>query len=244
MYKIYPLKVAEETDPGPLVFYMNNWGEEIKLFSYMWLIRGDRQTVLVDTGFTQEVADEFGPGVIQQPEEHPLRQLEKHGVKPDEIRTIILTHAHFDHLSPLVEEYTKAQFFIQAKEMSYATNPPHPGLVEYNLQRAVDKLSGELSGRVTLVEGDTEILPGINVFWTGGHTPGHQSVAVQTESGKAIITGDVVFTYKNLDDDIPVGLNTSVEECYLAMRRIRKEGDIILPGHDPLIMAKHSSGIS
>jgi glyoxylase-like metal-dependent hydrolase (beta-lactamase superfamily II) len=243
MYAIYPLKVAEETDPGPLVYYMDAWNEEIKLFSYMWLITGGEHPVLVDTGFTQQVADEFGPGVVQKPEEEPLRLLEKHGVRADEIGTVIVTHAHFDHLSPTIEEYTKARLIIQAKEMTYATSPPHPGLNKFNLQRVVDKVSAEYSGRVTLVDGEEEVLPGISVFWTGGHTPGHQSVAVATKRGRAILTGDVVFTYRNLEEDIPVGLNTSVEECYLAMRRIREEADVVLPGHDPLIVEKHGLGI-
>jgi len=243
MYQIWPLKVASETDPAPLVFYMNNWGEELELFSYMWLIRGENETILVDTGFTREVAAELEAEVIQQPDERPQAQLAKHGLAPEEIGTLIITHAHFDPLSPTVEEYKNARIFIQAKEMSYATNPPHPGMVAFNMKRAVEKIAGELSDRVTLVEGEAEILPGIRVFWTGGHTPGHQSVAVDTASGKAVLTGDVVFTYRNIEEDIPVGLNTSVEECYLAMRRIREEADIILPGHDPLILDKHPSTI-
>ena len=79
------------------------------------------------------------------------------------------------------------------------------------------------------------------MFWTGGHTPGHQSVAIDTKEGRVIIAGDVIFTYCNLEEDIPVGLTTSVEECLLAMRRIREEGDIILPSHDPKVLRKYET---
>jgi glyoxylase-like metal-dependent hydrolase (beta-lactamase superfamily II) len=63
-------------------------------------------------------------------------------------------------------------------------------------------------------------------------------VVVETSKGRVIFAGDVAFTYRNLEKDIPVGFNSNLEECFLAMRRIRKEADIVIPGHDPLVLER------
>ena len=70
-----------------------------------------------------------------------------------------------------------------------------------------------------------------------------QVISVETEKGKAILTGDVVFLYENIEKNIPVGLSYNLIECLDAMERIRKEADIILPGHDPKILEKFPGGI-
>ena len=64
---------------------------------------------------------------------------------------------------------------------------------------------------------------GIKVFLTGGHTPGHQSVMVETKIGKIILAGDVVLTYRNIEENIPVGFNCNLEECFNAMEKIKKK---------------------
>ena len=101
------------------------------------------------------------------------------------------------------------------------------------------KLASDYGARVHLTDGEEEILPGISVFLAGGHTPGSQVIKVGTKSGNAVLAGDVVFNYRNIDEDIPVAFNSNLEECLLAMKRIREEADIILPGHDPAVLERY-----
>ena len=242
-YEIYPIKIAEEGAPGPVIYYLNNFGEEATLADLMWLIKGGEHIILVDTGFTPKEASKFEPDSPRDFEQHPVEQLRNLGVEPEEVTHIIITHCHFDHLSPLIFEYEKAQIFIQKRELEFASHPPHPwfsGLID---GETVKKLSTDCKNRLRLVEGGAEVLPGITVFWTGGHTPGHQSVKVTTTKGRAIVSGDVVFTYRNIEEDIPVGVLTDLEECYSAMKRIRKEADIVLPGHENLVFERYGNKI-
>jgi len=152
---------------------------------------------------------------------------------------VILTHGHWDHFSPTIESFTQAEIFIQERELMCLVSPPHQWFSQFVFKKLVSHLQDKWKARVHLVKGEEKVLPGIKVFWTGGHTPGHQSVMVETEKGKVILTGDVVMTYRNLKEDIPPGFNSNLEECFLAMRRIRKENGIVFPGHDPGVLGKY-----
>lgn len=239
MYEIYPLKIGESTEPEPRIFYLGDCQKKVKLYTYMWILKGERRIILVDTGFVKSEGVRFNPEIQQRPEEEPLRQLNKLGINPKEVTGVILTHGHWDHLSPTINSFIQAQIFIQERELVYITNPPHPWFSKFVFKGVASCLKDEWTPRVHLVKGEEDILPGIRVFWTGGHTPGHQSVIVETNKGKVVLTGDVVMTYRNLKEDIPPGFNSNLEECFLAMRRIRKENGILFPGHDPKVVEEY-----
>lgn len=248
MYRILPLKVGTCDCEGPLVYFQSDFRDKKTLYYYMWMITGDRVNLLVDTGFTDEQAHKFMPELRQGPEENPYAHLNRLGVSPEDIDYVIVTHAHFDHLSPLIFAYRNAKIVMQRKELVYSTAPPHPWFRKFVVEDVILGLTKEKDcqdypGRLHLVDGDAEVLPGIQVLWTGGHTPGHQSVVVNTARGKVSIAGDVVFTYRNLKEDIPIGLLTNIEECFISMERLRNVSDIVLPGHDPLVLDKYGEGI-
>ncbi len=236
MYDILPLKVGQCMCPAELNCLLHDWDKKVRFFYYFWLIRGHGKTVLVDTGFDLEYAHRFMGDMQQKPSERPLTILKKLGVAPTDIDYVIITHAHFDHLSPLLNEYSRAKIVIQKRELECGIKPPHAWFVQFNDGDVVRSLRKENAHRTIVVDGDKSILPGLKVFWTGGHSPGHQSVLVSTRQGPTVLCGDVAFTYKNLQQDIPIGLSTSVEESLLSMRKIRKLGKVLLPGHDPLVM--------
>ena len=89
--------------------------------------------------------------------------------------------------------------------------------------------------------GDEEIVPGISVFWVGGHAPCAQAVSIETAKGTAVISGDIGHLRENFERDVPVGFSVP-SEAQEAMSRIKAAADIILPGHDPLIGAEHPDG--
>ena len=67
-------------------------------------------------------------------------------------------------------------------------------------------------------------------------------VTVNTEQGKAILTGDVTFLYGNVEKNHPVGLSYNVPECLDAMDRFRREADLLIPAHDPELLIRHPGG--
>ncbi|MGI6113025.1 MAG: N-acyl homoserine lactonase family protein [Mahellales bacterium] len=233
MYRVIPFKVGECYNEGPRVFYLGDCRRKINLYNIFWLIKGQRERVLVDTGFDKGFAAGHMPDIKQHHDENPIIQLQRVGVHSDDITKIILTHSHFDHLSPTVFEFKNAQVYIQQRELDCVLNPVHPWFREFIDIETIIKLRDQ--GRFIVISGDVDICPGIKAILTGGHSPGHQSIIVKTHKGSIILTGDIAFTYENINNDIPVGFNYNLEECLLAMKRIRNMGYKIIPGHDPKV---------
>lgn len=88
------------------------------------------------------------------------------------------------------------------------------------------------------LDGEAEILPGIRVFPTPGHSPGHQSVCVDTEGGVHVIAGDAVFSYDNLDpagEHPPftiMGRFMDIVAAWRSVEDIFSRADVLLPGLD------------
>jgi len=80
---------------------------------------------------------------------------------------------------------------------------------------------------------DEEILPGIESFWVGGHTPGSMAYSVDTAHGRAVLTGDTISLLANFERNVPPGVHTSLQQCRAAIEKVRARADIVLPSHDP-----------
>ena len=98
-------------------------------------------------------------------------------------------------------------------------------------------------GRVVkfdLATGEEEIVPGISVFPTPGHSPGHQAVSVQTEAGACVLAGDLFFVRENFAPDAergwpltPIGRFASFVDLWHSMETAIERADHMLLTHDP-----------
>jgi glyoxylase-like metal-dependent hydrolase (beta-lactamase superfamily II) len=86
-----------------------------------------------------------------------------------------------------------------------------------------------------------DVLPGIHLLFTPGHTPGSQSIVVDTEEGRVIVCGlccdegnfNPSDEFKEFWPDVLVpGLHVNSEEAYESLRRIKREADYIVTMHD------------
>lgn len=126
-------------------------------------------------------------------------QLEINGVTVDEIKKVIITHIHYDHVGQC-ELFKNASFIMQKKELEVAATPKAKhieigggGLFYDQLDVAmfVDKLWPQ----VELIEGDEEIIPGVRyVPFYNSHTPGSQAVYVNLGGKIAACIGDIAVT--------------------------------------------------
>ena len=250
-YSIQALKCGEQLVPGPEMFHMAKWDEWIKVYMYVWFITDGEKKILVDTAMRN--IDEVNPIIVSRfgekakfemaDDEDICSVLKKVKTTPEEIDCLILTHFHYDHISN-AKLFSKARVIISGKGWMNTLAPKHKSLTPpvFFPRDVLSYLVKEAWDRVYLASDENEIMPGIKVFWVGGHTMGSQAISVETEKGKAVLTGDVVFRYENIEKNIPVGLCYNLIECLDAMERIRKEADIILPGHDPEIVEKFPDG--
>jgi N-acyl homoserine lactone hydrolase len=225
MYTVHPLAVGyNETDQG-IMTYQRFYGKRIILPIYTFAIKGEDRKILVDTGI-----EDFMPSPeIEEQAGFPFMQfedaLETIGWKPDEIDIIIHTHLHNDHCENDVL-CPNAEVCVQQAEMDFF-NDPHP--IDHRYYP--DVLEGV---NLKIISGDTEIINGIQVLFTPGHTPGGQSVVVETSKGKAIITG-LCCNAENFPPGggvIAPGVHRDAIQAYESMKRIKEVADIIIPIHD------------
>lgn len=98
----------------------------------------------------------------------------------------------------------------------------------YVLTRQSPLASGEDAISTDDLDGDAEIADGVRVIVTPGHTPGHQSVLVETADGRYCVTGDAVMQYENLEKRIPPGFHTSARPLpvrgWAAREEVRRQG--------------------
>jgi glyoxylase-like metal-dependent hydrolase (beta-lactamase superfamily II) len=100
------------------------------------------------------------------------------------------------------------------------------------------------AGRVRIIDGDRQVLPGIGVHRVGGHTAGLQIVSVQTARGTVVLTSDASHFYRNLERRQPVQIITSLPEMLAAFETIEAlagPARLIVAGHDPEVADRFPS---
>lgn len=154
----------------------------------------DGKNILIDTGLPEvipEEASDFENG------RDVIEQLASIGLSPDDIDTVVSTHYDIDHAGRHAA-FTKAHYVVQRAHRSDAASNPRYANTRPQWDQPME--------RIRLVDGDTELLPGLELIETSGHVPGHQSVLVRLpEAGTIVLTIDAVpfaagFTRDGQDD--------------------------------------------
>jgi len=137
---------------------------------------------LVDTGCPAGmIGDPAAPFAVTA-ESHVVGRLDRLGLKPSDIDTVIVSHLDPDHAGAN-DEFPHAEFVVQRAQHEHATRS---GLLRYEWMRPHWDLPDP-----RLVDGDTDLAPGVTLVECGGHTPGHQAVLVELpETGRVLLAGD------------------------------------------------------
>ncbi len=224
-YTIRPLAVGfNETDQG-IMTYQRQYGKRIILPIYTFAIMGADKKILVDTGIEDFMAPPDLEERIGFPVLHFEDALASVGWTPEDVDIIIHTHLHNDHCEN-DGLCTNAKVYVQKAELDFF-HDPHP--IDHRYYP--DVLEGV---NLVTVEGDATIMDGITVLFTPGHTPGGQSVVVETARGKAIITG-LCCNAENFPVGggvVAPGVHLDAIQAYESMKRILAAADIIVPIHD------------
>ena len=91
-------------------------------------------------------------------------------------------------------------------------------------------------GRIRLVEGEREVLPGLRVHWVGGHTAGLQIVSVETGRGRVVLTSDASHFFRNVERRWPTQIITNLPQMLAAFDTIDALAGperLVVAGHDP-----------
>jgi glyoxylase-like metal-dependent hydrolase (beta-lactamase superfamily II) len=231
-WEVYVIEFARSKNQ-PWVDLVNGMYDEATVdlpFSFILARHGDRN-VLVDTGFMKNetgpnFSDKFGiPWWIS-----PVRMLAELGLSPGDITDIIVSHAHFDHMGS-IDQFPKARLYLQKQELlswhEAMALPPQYGFLTAiidpdDLRAAFD---ASVEHRLTLVDGDRDdLLPGIHVRLGQGHTMGQQYVIVETSRGRLVVSGDCVYSSRQLTghkhDGVYQPLNNAVGSVWDQLKTI------------------------
>jgi glyoxylase-like metal-dependent hydrolase (beta-lactamase superfamily II) len=216
---------------------------EVEMAYYFWVLRGRGETILVDTGFDPEVGRRRGRTCLCP----PLEALQRLGLEPSSVSTILVTHLHYDHIGNLAA-FPQAELIVPRAELDFWTGPfarrmQFASHVEPREVESVDE--ARRSGRVRLTDGTEQILDGITTTVVGGHSPGQLVVVVSSASGRVVLTSDAVHFYEELELDRPFGVVAELERMYDAYDVVKGLADVpgaaLVPGHDPEVMARFPS---
>ncbi|WP_051348829.1 N-acyl homoserine lactonase family protein [Peribacillus kribbensis] len=230
-------------------------GTTVKVPTYAFLILGAEKPILVDAGFrTTEIMGRLGMKATQTEEQKLENQLAKHGVKPEDIGHVILTHLHLDHAG-LVYKFPEAVAVIQRKEMEAGFSGVMGGQyvyedMEHMFQRLYKPgslwlLDGQESGPISVV-------PGVKCAFAKSHSPGMQFVYVETSKGTAVICSDAIYNiglqtrhYREIYGNYwPSGNHywTKRDEM-AAVARACNDADFLLASHDYEVEEKYGDRI-
>ncbi|MGH7669985.1 MAG: MBL fold metallo-hydrolase [Gemmatimonadaceae bacterium] len=211
------------------------------------LVEHPRGPVLIDNGLGNKESEKFRGiyGVENAGAdgrtwlEDALRQL---GVAPDDIVLMIDTHLHFDHAggNTYVDAegrvrvtFPRARYVVQRSEYLWATNVNERTAASYFPHNYAPVME---AGRLELVQGEVEIVPGITLMPTPGHTPGHQSVRLDSGGETALFLADLVPTVAHLPLPWIMGYDVEPMVTLETKRRILKsaaeQGWLVVFEHD------------
>lgn len=148
------------------------------------------QWVLVDTG--AGTRGEARVGRVGQ-------SLVEAGIDPMDIKVVILTHGHTDHIGGLTDEagalnFGEARYVVGKREWDFwRTRENLEAMGWESIVPFIERKLGAIEGRVELVEEEREILPGLRVMPAAGHTPGHMVAAFSSEGQELWSTGDALI---------------------------------------------------
>ncbi len=240
MFGVVPKVLWEKLNP-PDEF------NRIRLGLNCLLIKTAAENILVDTGigtiYNEKFASMFG---IEKPT-NLLQGLAAFDLKPEDITKVILTHLHFDHAGgncwkdesgQIHPTFSNATYFVQRGELEYAKNPDPRSKGSYfphNWQPL------EASGQLEIIAGDCEIVPGVSVQVTGGHTRDHQIIKVQSEGRTACFLADLVPTDSHLKTAYVMGYDlypkTTMEVKEKVLQQALHENWLLIFEHAPKVRA-------
>lgn len=241
LYKIHPIVVGTKIFDKSMMTYQHGTGQTYTIPIYCWYIEGGDRNILVDTGEMSPIRSEDRErsigGRIYTFEEG----LDRWNLKPEDIDVIIHTHLHNDHCE---NDYkcVNAEIYVHENELK-RIHDPHALDYRY-LEDYIEDVEG--NGQVKSLQKDCVLFPGISVIHTPVHTDGGLTVALDTERGKACITGFCVIM-ENFEppreiramemEVIPPGTHVNVYESYDIMLQIKDMADILIPLHEPRFAA-------
>lgn len=204
------------------------------------LIEGNGQKVLIDNG----CGDSMGPktGLL-------VRHLQNAGIKAEEIDYVLISHAHPDHIFGTITQdgthvFPNARYMIGQKEWDFWTDPDAKVSSPFGDDMARLAVLGAqrhlkaIADRVSFIEGEDEVLPGIRAIPAFGHTPGMMAFLVTSGNRSLLYTADALhhFAVTLARPEWELGVDHDPQEAVKTRLRLLEH---LTGGTSPLALVPH-----
>jgi len=230
--KLHFLNDGYFTIDKSLLVYAKYQGQIYEAALKPLLIKTERENILVDTGIGElpEAHKKFHT-VKRKPDQTLKTQLQKSGLKPEDIDIVVNTHLHFDHCGNN-KLFPKAKFYVQADEIRYAYAPDRFQSAAYV------KEFFDMKAEYIPLKGRYEVADNVSVVPTPGHCPGHQSVIIKEGEKNYVYCGDVAPLRENLEKRNIPGILYRADEALKSIDNLRRiRNAIYIFSHDNEQMA-------
>jgi glyoxylase-like metal-dependent hydrolase (beta-lactamase superfamily II) len=204
-----------------------------------FLVRADGRTILVDTGLGPKPAD-----MPEAPWGQLLHDFTAHGVRPEDIDMVVMTHLHRDHVGwnllsqdgKSTPTFPNARYWMSATDWEACHQPEVQKDRFPNAPSCVWPLA-EL-GLMELMAGEHPLTRELTALPTPGHTPGHMSILITSQGERALILGDVAHNPAQVHEtDWVSRADMDPEQTKTTrralMERLEREGMVVAAGHFP-----------
>jgi len=210
------------------------------------IVRGDR-TLLIDAGCGDKMDAKSAEIYGLERAYHLDHALADAGLSADDIDVVVASHLHFDHVGGftartpdgrLVPRFPRARYVAHRQEWEDATHPHERNRASYLAENFVPL---QEAGVLTLVEDGAEIMPGVRYRRSGGHTPHHQVVMIESGGATAVFAADMYPTSAHVPDPWIMGYDLHPMDTLGFKRAFAREAVereyLVFFEHDPSMAA-------
>jgi glyoxylase-like metal-dependent hydrolase (beta-lactamase superfamily II) len=211
------------------------------------LVRGAGQTMIIDAGVGEKMDAKSAAIYGFERDEHLDHSMAAAGVSAADIDLVLASHLHFDHAGGftvrdadgrLAPRFPRARYVARRGEWEDAVHPHERNRASYFAENYVPLQD---AGVLSLVDGDVDVMPGVRVRRTGGHTMHHQVVMIESGGKTAVFLADLIPTAAHVPLAWIMGYDLYPMDT-LAFKRdfLREAVDgeyLLLFEHDPAIEA-------
>lgn len=239
-YKIYTMNAGENAasfDMNLLIYRYPIGLEQYAIGNGFFAVKDENgKWFLVDTGTgSNDELEKMGKPLLINAKPF-VELLKEKGIDPNEIDTVIMTHLHWDHAHNL-DKLPNAKFYVQKAEIPNAVCPGKHERPTYGFMGVPGFSTPRwmtVADHMVTIEGEVEVLPGVRCVPTPGHTPGSQSVLIDTAKGTYALVGDQYYFIRNVTEDALVGVFENHTSWYASHEKLKRLVDTehIITTHD------------
>ncbi len=207
-------------------------GENFTFNTQGFLLRTPERTIVVDTGLGPGPHERLG-GVRGR----LLDELRAAGVTPGEVDIVLFTHLHGDHVGWNVvagePSFSRARHLVPEQDWRYFGDPDRSERYPHIAQQVAPL---QERGMLEMTSGEEQLAPGVRLLPTPGHTPGHQSLLLESGGERAVLIGDVAHHPAQVQE---TSWGPRFDEDSQAAARTRRRVMEQLESESPLVIAGH-----